>query len=144
MESQSDAGDPIAIAVHFAAVHSTSGFRLDFSLGSLETEIDRVLELPIFFRGRNGSPSDGEERAAAALGAYVGEALRRLLGGKWGGRFHPDSNARNFYESFVEFGGCRYWPSHFISYRLTNWPEEGSFAEHLRKTMSELQARESE
>ena len=135
MNSRDAVGDPAAIALDFATAHSASGFRLDFSLESLETEIDRLLALPIFFRGREGSPTDQESRNQAGISAYVGETLRRLFQGRWGGEFYPDRNEVNFYTSFVDFTGYRYWPSHFISYRLTNWPGEGTFAQHLEKAL---------
>ncbi len=135
MNSRGVVGDPAAVALDFATTHSASGFRLDFSLESLETEIDRLLALPIFFRGGEGSRADEESRNQAGISAYVGETLRRLFQGRWGGEFYPDRCEINFYTSFVDFAGYRYWPSHFISYRLTNWPGEGTFAQHLERAL---------
>lgn len=138
MNSWGAVGDPAAIALEFATTHSASGFQLDFSLESLETEIDRLLALPIFFRGRDGSPTDQESRNQAGISAYVGETLRRLFHGRWGGEFYPDRTEVNFYTSFVAFAGYRYWPSHFISYGLTNWPGEGTFAQHLERALPSI------
>jgi len=133
--------DPVAIAQQFAATHTLSGFRLDFSIGSLETEVDRLLESPLFCRGRERLETDEERRNLAALCAYVGETLRQLFGGEWGGQFYPQGD--NFYTSFVQFGNYRYWPGHFISYRLANWPMEGTFAQHLERLLPAIQARVS-
>jgi hypothetical protein len=135
MESVDIAGDPVIAAEDFAARHSSLGFRLDFSLESLETEIDRLLAQPIFHRGREGSLSQEEARNEAAISAYVGETIRRLFQGRWAGVFHPDQPASNFYTSFVQFGSYRYWPAHYFAYRLTNWPQEGTFSEYLERLL---------
>jgi hypothetical protein len=139
MNVQPTAENLVAAAVEFSEQHTGTGCRLDFSLESLRTEVDSVLELPIFFRGREGTSTDDQERSEAALCAYVGETLSRLFNGTWGGDFYPDRPAGNFYTSFVDFGDYRYWPSHFIAYRLTNWPQEGTFANHLEKVLPSIE-----
>jgi len=138
MKLQPTADNPGAAAVEFSEQHTGTGCQLDFSIESLQTEVDRVLELPIFFRGREGTPTDNQERREAALCAYVGETLSRLFDGTWGGDFRPDRSASNFYTSFVDFGDYRYWPSRFIGYRLTNWPQEGTFAQHLERVLPSI------
>lgn len=139
MNLQSAADNPVVAAIEFSEQHTGPGCRLDFSLGSLQSEVDSVLELPIFFRGREGTSTDNQERSEAALCAYVGETLSRLFNGTWGGDFYPDCPASNFYTSFVDFGDYRYWPSHFIAYRLTNWPQEGTFAKHLERVLPSIE-----
>lgn len=61
MSAELEEGDPIEYARQFAANQAARGFQLDFSLESLEREVDRLLELPIFRSGRSGSPSVEQE-----------------------------------------------------------------------------------
>ncbi len=138
MQSFGIVGDPVITAEDFAARHSALGFRLDFSLESLETEIDRLLAQPIFHRGREGSRSTEEARNEAAISAYAGETIRRQFQGRWVGVFNPDQPESNFYTSFVQFGGYRYWPAHYFAYRLTNWPQEGTFSAYLERLLSTI------
>ncbi len=105
-------------------------------MASLETEIDRLLETPLFHRGREGVGTAERDCNLAGLVAYVGETLRRAFGGEWGEGF--SSRGDNFYAGFVQFGTYKYWPGHFLSYRLTNWPQEGSFAQHLERLLPRL------
>jgi hypothetical protein len=136
-----EAGDPVAAAEGFAATHSAAGYPLDFSLASLEDQVDRLLGLPIFRHGREGLPTDAEERNEAALAAYIGETLRRLFDGEWIGSFYPRSQALNFYESFVMFGGFRFEPHLFVGYWLANGEGEGSFRSYLRSVLQRIAAR---
>lgn len=140
-DSKYEAGDPMTVAEDFAAQQSAAGYPLPFSLASLETQVDRLLVLPIFRHGRKGLPTDAEERNEAALAAYVGETLRRLFGGEWGGSFYPRSQARNYYESFVLFGDFLFNPHLFVGYRLTNGEGEGSFRSYLRSLLPRIEAR---
>ena len=55
----------------------------------------------------------------------------REFDGKWEGEFRQDNPGVNFYGMSVKFGDYAFFPSHFIAYRLTNGPEEGSFADYL-------------
>jgi hypothetical protein len=135
------AGDPVTTAEAFAAEQSAAGYALDFSLASLETEVDRLIDMPMFHHGRERPPSEAEERNEAGLAAYIGEALRRLFGGVWVGSFHPGSTALNFYRSFVMFGGYRFEPHLFVAYRLTNGGCEGSFRTYLRASLPRIKAR---
>jgi hypothetical protein len=70
--SKYEPGDPAVAAEGFAAEHSAAGYILDFSLASLEIQVDRLFELPPFRPGR-GLSTDAEERNEAALGAYIEE-----------------------------------------------------------------------
>ncbi len=135
------AGDPAATAETFAAKQHTAGYALDFSLGSLETEVDRLLDLPLFHHGRQGEATEAEERNKAALGAYVGETLRRLFDGEWVGSFHPGCPILNFYRSAILFGSFKFQPDLFVSYRLTNGESEGSFRAYLRAVLPQIEAR---
>jgi hypothetical protein len=57
VEAKHQPGDPIAAAEQFAASLRQHGFKLDFSYDSLTTEIDRMLDLPLFHHGREGLPT---------------------------------------------------------------------------------------
>jgi hypothetical protein len=133
-------GDPVATAEAFATEWTAAGYSLDFSLASLETEVDRLIELPTFGHGREGSATEAGQRNEAAFAAYIGEALRRLFGGAWAGSFYPGSPALNFYRSFVKFGDFQFSPNVFVSYRLTNGECEGSFRSYVRALIPRIEA----
>jgi hypothetical protein len=135
------AGDPVTTAEAFAAERTAAGYPLDFSLASLETEVDRLIELPLFHHGREGSATEAEQRNESVLAAYIGEAQQRLFAGEWVGSFHRGSTALNFYRSIVMFGGYRFEPHLFVAYRLTNGGCEGSFRAYLRASLPRIEAR---
>ena len=137
-------GDPVATAEAFAAEQSAAGYVLDFSLASLEIVVDRLIELPMCRHGCEGQPSEAEERTQSAIGAYIGETLRRLFEGEWVGAFHPASTALNFYRSFVMFGDYRFSPHLFIAYRFSNGACEGSFQAYLRRALPRITARSAD
>jgi hypothetical protein len=141
LATEHPAGDPVATAEAFSVEQSAAGYPLDFSFASLETEIDRLLELPMFHHGRDGSATEAEQRNEAALAAYIGETLRRLFDGQWVGSFHPGSPELNFYLSFVMFGDYRFEPHLFVGYWLTNGGSEGCFREYLRTRLSRIKTR---
>ena len=105
---------------------------LDYSLSSLQQDVDVLFESMIA-----GSMPCWE----CALGAYVGETLVRLFDGVWRGAFYCDNSAANYYLSFIDFGEYRYYPFHFLSYRISNGVEEGSFVHHLEDVLPNIVAR---
>lgn len=131
--------DPAKAAETFAAARSADGFALDFSLVSLETEVDRLLDSEHLPQGREDAFDATRQRNAAGLGAYVGETLRRAHQGVWCGDFFGDNNAANFYCSYVDLRGHHYWPSRWLEYRITNGPVEGGFGPHLAETQREVE-----
>ena len=138
------ANDPVASAEAFAAEHRTSGRMLDFSLESLLANFDRIVELPMFNHGRDKPATAAEDRAQAALCAYVGESLRRAFAGEWVGEFDPDAPIHNYYRSRVRFGAFHLNPHSFVGYRLTNGPEEGTFQAYLKEVLPSIEARDGE
>ena len=127
-----------AFAHSFAEEMSLEGFTLDFSYRSLEIEIDKIL------MSKNvtlGGDEKTDWKNEAGLEAYVGETLASLFRGVWKGEFDYENPAGNFYTSYVEFGEFRYYPSHFLSYRITNGPEEGTFRQNLEKVMPKIKYR---
>lgn len=115
----------IETAQEFAAEHSRSGYTLDFSLASFETEVDRLLETPLFLRGREGVETREQERNLAGLVAYVGETLRLAFDGELGDGF--ESRGDNWYTGLVQFGDHKYWPG------------EGTFLRHLKGILPGIQ-----
>ncbi|MFZ4929178.1 hypothetical protein [Chryseobacterium sp. Mn2064] len=128
--STTEPTDPKLCAEHFADVMKKKGYNLDFSLKSLEIEVDRILE--------NFSKIEDQELNILEefLTAYVGETLLRIFGGRWIGNFYGPLNRKgvNFYTSYMMINDFRCNPNHFIGYYLSNGKEsEGTFYEYLYK-----------
>jgi hypothetical protein len=85
-----------------------AGYRADVSLGSLE-ELDRYID----DNTDNGEPKSGvllrqKGRCVLALGAYVGEAIRRAQGGQW--FLDPDRPNDIFHIQLRLDDGLCMWP----------------------------------
>jgi len=121
--------NPVEAANNFAEEASMEGFLFDFSLKSLESEVDKYLD--------KYCPSDDEKRPRIEcdLTAYVGETIRRLYKGEWAGEYFGKSSSYrgpNFYTCKVKIGKYDFYPSHFISYYVSNGKEsEGTFYDYL-------------
>jgi len=121
--------NPVEAAHNFVLKSSGEGFSFDFSLKSLEFEVDRYLD--------KYCPADEEARLRIEcdLTAYVGETMRRLYNGEWAGEYFGKSSSYrgpNFYTCKVKIGKYDFYPSHFISYYLSNGKEsEGTFYDYL-------------
>ena len=129
--------DPTEIAEYFSSIQSRYGFKFDFSLESLEKEVDRFLE-------ENSNLSEYTQTIIESLlTAYVGETICRLYKGKWCGEFCGPLNktGSNYYLSWIEIGDFKYKPSQFIEYYLGNGKKsEGTFYDYLynRDTSKEI------
>lgn len=105
----------------------SSGYRADFSPESL-WEIDR------FFNehSQNGVAKSGRLLSQDlgsrifALGAYIGEVVRRKLGGEWAGN-DADPEAEIAIELRLADGTCC-WPVQRIMKRFKNGAEDGVVA----------------
>lgn len=118
--------DPVKTAEAFSKRMKADGFLFDYSLKSLETEIDRFLEKLA------DTTDEIKEQTEIELTAYIGETIRRLYNGKWTGEFNAEAGGVNFYLCKVSIGKFEFFPSHFIGYYLTNGKKsEGSFYEYL-------------
>jgi hypothetical protein len=138
MQNQGSA-DPGYQAIHFADQMNARGYALDFSLKSLFEEIDKLLESALFLH--HEEPAQWVDEAS--LEAYIGETLCWLFDGKWQGEFRPDNPGPNFYLSFVMFGEFRFFPSHFIGYRINNGKEsQGTFTTYLERILPLIKRRE--
>jgi hypothetical protein len=130
--------DPALCAVLFAEKMRAVGYCLDFSLKSLSEEVDKLLESKLF----SGRGSEAEWQDEAGLEAYVGETLSRLFDGQWIGSFREDNPGPNYYLSWVQFGEAKYFPSMFLSYRISNGKEhEGTFEDHLVRVLPRIKLR---
>lgn len=125
----------IKYAEEFADKMSAYGYKLDFSLKSLEEDIDSMIESEDV--DLSDSPKVGSVNQTG-LEAYIGETLTMLFNGKPKGEFKSGKSHRNFFFAYIEFGKFRYYPSDFIRLRLSNGPGEGSYKEHLEKILPRI------
>jgi hypothetical protein len=129
-------GDPEQVAQAFAHAHASAVHPFDFSLESLRRDVDAYLEAQPWGPGAEAPPYE----AHIGLAAYVGQSLARLYGGTWQGRLRVDNPGANFYCWWVSFGVYRFFPDHYIGYRLSNGPVEGSFAQYLDALLPRIRA----
>jgi hypothetical protein len=123
-----NAVNPSEIAEKIATRFVKKGYQLDFTLGSLENEIDLILknDKPNIFKRR--------KRLEAALTAYFGETICRLYKAKWSGYYFDGSSKMgdNYYFCKIEKGNFEFYPSHFFGYYFENGSDkETPFKEYL-------------
>ena len=113
--------DAVAAASWISRALTSSGYVADFGPGSLR-EIDRFLDE----QSRDGQPTPGGLLAADtgprlfALGAYVGEVLRRELGGEW--RVDTEAPASEEGLTMVLADGSMVWPVQRVMKRYAEGP----------------------
>jgi len=121
--------DPIKTSESFVKTAEAEGFSFDFSLKSLEFEIDKYLEKYYLL------DEESKFRAECDLTAYIGETIRRLYQGEWEGEYFGSSSSyrgSNFYTCKVKIGKFVFYPNHFIAYYLSNGKKsEGTFYDYL-------------
>ncbi|TDG36427.1 hypothetical protein EZJ43_07870 [Pedobacter changchengzhani] len=126
MKKLNEGDNPKQIAEKVSEKYLRKGFKLDFSLESLENEIDKILknEIP------KGRIETG--KLVAELTAYLGETICRIFGARWIGIYYASNSGMNFYSCKIEKNDFEFSPSHFFSYYLSNGKErEGSFKDYL-------------
>jgi hypothetical protein len=118
------AGDALALAEQISQALSQSGYRADFSLESLK-EVDRFFDE----QALNGKPKAGgllSQPLGArlfAIGAYVGEVIRRHNGGEWSG---DDNDPQAEIDIAVRLEtGVILWPVQRVMKRFKNGAEDG-------------------
>ena len=118
--------DALSSAEWISQALISSGYKADFSLESLR-EIDRFLEE----QAPNGNPvPDGLLSASLgarlfALGAYIGETIRRKSGGSWQG---DDSDPQaEINVAVVLETGTKFWPVQRVMKRFKNGSEDGIY-----------------
>lgn len=116
--------DALASAEKISRALSQSGYKADFSLESLK-QVDRFFEEQV----ANGRPKPGgllSQQLGArlfAIGAYVGEVIRRQNGGEWHGDDndpHAEINIAVRLKSDVIL-----WPVQRVMKRFRNGAEDG-------------------
>lgn len=118
--------NPKEVAEIVSEKYLDKGYKLDFSLRSLEVEIDKILE--------NETSKDVVDswELESELTAYFGESLCRIFKTVWKGRYYLDNSGMNFYTCKIAKNGFEFGPSHFISYYLSNGKKnEGTFKDFL-------------
>ena len=111
--------DAATSAEWIAHALNSSGYAADFSADSL-VEVDRFFDE----HAKNGSPKKGGLLAADrgrrlfAAGAYVGEVLRRSLGGDW--QADPSDPDSEMGLSLVLANGTTVWPVERVMKRFAN------------------------
>jgi hypothetical protein len=115
--------DALAAAEQISRALSQSGYRADFSLESLK-QIDRFFDEQV----ANGQPKPGgflSQQLGArlfAIGAYVGEVIRRQNGGQWEG---DDSDPQAEINISVRLKtGVTLWPVQRVMKRFKNGAED--------------------
>jgi hypothetical protein len=119
--------DAVEAAEWMAKALSSSGYKADFTLDSLK-EVDRFVDDQA--PGGNPKPgglfSDHLGTRIFALGAYVGEVIRRQDEGQWRG---DDSDPKGEINLAVQLkSGTVFWPMQRIMKRIKNGPEDGIYA----------------
>jgi hypothetical protein len=116
--------DALASAEQISRALSQSGYKADFSLESLK-QVDRFFEEQVV----NGQPKPGgllsQELGARlfAIGAYVGEVIRRQNGGEWQS---DDNDPRAEINIAVRLKtGVILWPVQRVMKRFRNGAEDG-------------------
>ncbi|MEY8847326.1 hypothetical protein AB9K26_00805 [Psychroserpens sp. XS_ASV72] len=118
--------NPSEVAEKFANKLLGKGYNLDFSISSLEKEIDLILENELH------KSSTNKEILEAELTAYFGETICRIFDAEWNGKY-SGANGINFYLCKIKKGKFEFWPSHFFGYYLNNGKEDtGTFKDYLQ------------
>jgi hypothetical protein len=110
-----------------AAALTTSGYSADFTPGSL-WEIERFFEVeaPGGRPRRNGLLAEQLGSRVFGLGSYVGEVVRRNVGGSWSG---DDTDPAAEVNVALELpDGSRIWPVQRVMKRFSNGPEDSVIA----------------
>jgi len=116
--------DALALAEQISRALSQSGYRADFLLESLK-EVDRFFDDQVV----NGKPKNGgllsQELGARlfAIGAYVGEVIRRHDGGEWQGDDNDPEAEINIALHLKT--GTTLWPVQRVMKRFKNGAEDG-------------------
>jgi hypothetical protein len=132
------ADDAKVAADWIAGALKSSNYEADYSINSLK-EIDRFFDE----HSRDGKPTPGGLLSKSlgsrlfALGAYVGECIRRAYGGEWKGDDNDPKGEINISVCWPDGGIV--WPVQRVMKRLKNGREDSihvygvALADHVRK-----------
>ena len=145
---ESESNDPKFEAQVFVERMQGLGYELDYSLKSLNSEIDQILRSPLF-RNLDDKSNEGltnselidQQRLESGIEAYIGETLCRLFDGCWSG-FTSAGFGINFYSCDLKFGEFKTRISHFLSYRINHGEQkQGTFKKYLEGLLPKIKAR---
>jgi hypothetical protein len=119
--------DAIAAAQWMSQALASSGYKADFSLGSLK-EIDRFFdEHSLSGEARPGGLLSQQLGARIfGVGSYVGEVIRRQNGGTWQGNDNDPPAEMNIAVRLKS--GAVMWPVQRVMKRLKNGMDDGIWA----------------
>lgn len=124
--------NPTLIAEEFAKsqMEKSNGYRFDFSIKSLDIELERYLE------NKHNKELNEREILNATLTAYLGETICRNFNAKWTGAYYGplNPNGVNYYTCKIslydsDFYVSRYFDA-FFSDRGIN-EDDGTFNQYL-------------
>ena len=119
--------DALTSAEWIANALSSSGYRADFTLASFG-EIDRFFDehAPGGVARSDGLLSEDVGSRLFAIGSYIGETLRRQLGGEWVGDDKDPQAEINVSIKLAD--GSVIWPIQRAMKRFRNGPEDSIVA----------------
>lgn len=123
--------DPSEIAEKVAKKFLKKGYCLDFSIASLENEIDSILKNESQWSYRQ------KERLETELTAYFGETICRIFNAKWKGKYFKDfrRSGINYYSCSIQKNTFEFSPSHFFGYYFENGSKrKNPFKDYLHLT----------
>ncbi|CAM1343856.1 hypothetical protein [Tenacibaculum amylolyticum] len=123
---------PTKIAEMVANKYTIKGYVLDFSLKSLQQEIDRIL-------ANETTVLKNKDTLECELTAYFGETLCRLYEFSWSGTYDRMKTGINYYTCKIVRDGFEIWPSHFLGYYMNNGKDDvGSFEKYINGLLPKI------
>lgn len=112
--------NPSEIAEKVSMKFLEKGYRLDFSILSLENEIDRIL------KNEPHENSEEKEILEAELTAYFGETICKIFNTEWTGQYFGAlrRSGINYYSCIIKKNEFVFGPSHFFGYYFSNGSEK--------------------
>ena len=127
--------NPTELAEYFSEIQKRFGYDFDFSIESLKTELDKFLNENLNLN------EFAQTVLEPMLTSYIGETLCRNYNAEWNGSFRGSLslNGANYYDSWIDINGNKFWPSHFVESYLNNGKEEKSFSEYISIKITEFE-----
>lgn len=123
---------PTVYAQDFAAQMKALGYELDFSLGSLTQDFEKL------FDAKNAIKLSIDFETAMAC--YLGEVLKLYYEGAWKGYCSAKAGA-NYYTCYMMFGDYKFQPFTYVGYRVANGVgDTGNLESFLQKLIPSLES----
>ena len=123
--------NPTLIAEEFSKsqMEKRNGYNFDFSIKSLEIELERYLE------NKHNKELNEREILNATLTAYLGETLCRIFNAKWTGSYYGplNPNGVNYYTCKISLHNSDFYVSRYFDrfFSDNGIGEDGTFNEYL-------------